>query len=48
MKDSLMQKEEEKSNNDANGEVQEVEVELTQPLPKDWRYATSHPKYHLR
>ena len=27
-----------------NGEVQEDEVELSQPLPKDWRYATSHPK----
>ena len=27
-----------------NGEVQEAEVELFQPLLKDWRYATSHPK----
>ena len=26
------------------GEVQEVEVEPTQPLPKDWRFASSHPK----
>ena len=27
-----------------NSEVQEDEVEPSQPLSKDWRYATSHPK----
>ena len=43
MKDSPEQ--EEKSREDPNREVQEVqEVQPTQPLPKDWRYATSHPK----
>jgi len=26
------------------GKVQDVEVAPIQPLPKDWRYATSHPK----
>ena len=36
---------EDKPRDDANGEVQEVEVKLTQPLQKDWRYATSHVKY---
>ena len=27
-----------------NDEVQENEVKPSQPLPKDWRYAISHPK----
>jgi len=26
------------------GEVQKDEVESSQPLPKDWRYASNHPK----
>ena len=26
------------------GEVQDVEVEPTQSLSKDWRYATNYPK----
>ena len=26
------------------GEVQKDEVEQSQPFPKDWRYATNHPK----
>jgi len=34
MKDSLAQHEEEKSKDDSNGEVQDVEVEPTQPLPR--------------
>ena len=38
------QDEEEKPKDNANGEVQDVKVEPTQPLPKDWRYATSLPK----
>ena len=25
-------------------EIQEIEVETTQPLPKDWRYNPHHPK----
>jgi len=44
MKDSLAQDEEEKPKDDTNREVQDVEVEPIQPLLKDWRYATSHPK----
>ena len=36
--------EEEKSQIDEQGEVQEVEVEPTPPLPKDWRFATNHLK----
>ena len=35
LKDSPI--EEEKPKIDVQGEVQEVEVEPTQPLPKDWR-----------
>ena len=27
-----------------NGEDYDIEVEPTQPLSKDWRYATSHPE----
>ena len=43
LEDSPMQ-EKDKSKNDEHGEVQEVKVELTQSPPKDWRYATNHPK----
>ena len=42
LKDSPI--EEEKLKFDIQGEVQEVEMEPMLPLPKDWRYATSHPK----
>ena len=42
MKDSPIQKD--KSNLDKQGYVQEVEVTPTLPLPKDWIFATSHPK----
>ena len=42
-KDSLMQ-EEDKLKDDKHGEIQEVEVEPTQLLLKDWRYTTNHPK----
>ena len=42
LKDSPTQ--EDKSKLDKQGEVQEVEVEPSQSLPKDWRYTTSHPK----
>ena len=44
MKDSPAQDDEEKPKDDTNREVQDVEVELTQPLPKVWEYAISHPK----
>ena len=44
MKDSLVQDQEEKPNDDINGVVQDVKVESTQPLPKDWRLSLSHPK----
>ena len=40
LKDSPTQEDKQKF----NGEVQDDEVEPSQPLPKDWRYATSHPK----
>ena len=33
--------EEDKSKDDEHGEV---EVEPTQTLPKDWRFASNHPK----
>ena len=36
--------EKEKPKIDVQGEVQEVEVEQTQPLPKDWRFASNYPK----
>ena len=36
--------EDDKPKDDEYGEVQEVKVEPTQLLPKDWRYATSHLK----
>ena len=42
MKDSSI--EEEKLKIDEQGEVQEVEVEPTQPLSKDWRFTSYHPK----
>ena len=29
---------------DEENEVQEVQVETTQPLPKDWRFTPHHPK----
>ena len=44
LKDSPAQEKEDKPEDDANGEVQDVEMEPTQLLLKDWRYATSHPK----
>ena len=44
MKDPLTQEEEDKPKDNANGEVQDVEVEPTQSFLKDWRYTTSHPK----
>ena len=42
LKDSPIQ--DEKLKDDEHGEVQEVEVKPTQLLPKDWRFATHHPK----
>ena len=42
LKDSPSQ--EDKPKLDNQGEVQEVEVEPSQPLSKVWRYTTSHPK----
>ena len=36
--------EEEKSKIDVRDEVQQVEVEPTQPLPNDWRFTSNHPK----
>ena len=42
LKDSPI--EEEKLKIDKQGEVQEVEVEPTQPLPKNWRFASNYPK----
>jgi len=44
MKDLPVQDEEEKHKDDTNGELQDSEVDPIQPLQKDWRYATSHPK----
>ena len=44
MNDSSAQDEEEKPKDDTNNEVQDVGVEPTQPLSKDWRYAISDPK----
>ena len=43
MKVSPAPKENDKKNN-TNGEAQDVEVEPTQPLLKDWRFTTNHPK----
>ena len=40
LKDSPIQEDKK----EPNGEVQKDEVEPSQPLPKDRRYATSHPK----
>ena len=42
LKDSLMQ--EDKPKDDEHGEVQDVEVEPTQLLPKDWKFTSNHPK----
>ena len=42
MKDSPIQ--EDKPKIDVQSEVQEVEVEPPQPLPKDWRFTSHHPK----
>ena len=39
-KDSPIQEEKQES----IGEVQNNKEESSQPLPKDWRYATNHPK----
>jgi len=36
--------EDDKSKDDEHSEAQNVEVEPTQSLLKNWRYATSHPK----
>jgi len=44
MVDLLAQEEDEKKMDDANGEDHNIEVEPTQPLPKEWRYAINHPK----
>jgi len=44
LKDSSAQEDEDKSKNNTNGEIQDVKVEPTQPLPKNWRYTTSYPK----
>ena len=44
LNDSPAQEDEDKSKDNINGEVQDVKVESTQPLPKDWRYVTSHTK----
>ena len=44
MKDSPAQEEEDKPKDDANGEVQYVEVEQTQPLSKNQGYVISHLK----
>ena len=40
MKDSPIQEDKQ----EPIGEVQKDEVEQSQPLPKDWRYASNHPK----
>ena len=47
LKDSPMQ-EKNKPKDDEYGGVQEVEAEPIQLLPKDWRYATNHPKELIR
>ena len=40
LKDSPIQEEKQ----EPIGDVQKEEVEQSQPLPKDWRFATNHPK----
>ena len=40
LKDSPIQEDKQES----IGEVQKDEVKQSQPLPKDWRYASNHPK----
>jgi len=47
LKDLQAQEDKYKPKDNTNGEIQDVEVEPTQPLSKDWRYATSHPKASL-
>ena len=42
LKDWPIQKD--KSEDDEHGEVQEVKVEPTQLLLKNWRFASNHPK----
>ena len=42
LKDSPIQ--EDKLKLDKQGKIQEVEVGPTLPLPKEWRFAISHPK----
>jgi len=42
LKDSSIQ--EDKPKIDVQSEDQEVEVEPTQPLPKDWRFTPHHPE----
>ena len=42
LKDSPLQ--EDKPKVDVQSEVQEVEVEPSQPLLKDWRFTSHHPK----
>ena len=44
LKNSPAQDDEDKLKDNTNGEVQDVEVEPTQPLSKDWRYTTNHLK----
>ena len=43
LKDSSAQENEVKPKDNTNSEVQDVEMEPSQQLPMDWRYATSHP-----
>ena len=45
LKDSPIKEEKPKIN--VQDKVQEVEVEPTQPLPKDWRFTTNHSKDHI-
>ena len=42
LKDSPMQ--DDKLKDDKYDEAQDVEVEPIQPLSKDWRHATNHPR----
>ena len=43
MKGSQVKEQEDKPKDSTNDEVQDVEVEPTQPLPKDQRYFSNHP-----
>ena len=47
LKDSHLQ-EDDKPKDDKHGEPQDVEVEPTQSLPKDWRCNKSSQRSHLR